>query len=220
MTANTLVCGRLLRARAGVVATWTIVFDDSNLDCAPEMNRFLLAASVFFVMHAANAQTNELQSALDAAVLVEPVQPPQELIDRLEVSPALGDEGVRAVRDFPQPDIPYQLDDVLVKDGLPYYRYYSLRADRNHVVHPMRMGRFIRQNATGAKAAELALAALDIAYELPNGGLAWYYPRHYQVARMLGEKLKYSAISQGTLVAGLSRMAEAGAVDRDAPRGI
>ncbi len=173
---------------------------------------------MFFVMHAANALQNELQNALDAALLVEPVQPAPELIEKLEVSPALGDDGVRALRDFPQSDFPYRAADVLIKDSFPYYPYYSLQKDRNYVVHPMALGRFLLRNAQGAKAAALASAALSIAHELPNGGLAWYYPRHYRVARMLGEKLKYSSISQGTIVAGLSRMTEAGVVERDLPK--
>jgi hypothetical protein len=47
-----------------------------------------------------------------------------------------------------------------------------------------------------------------LAADLPNGGLAWYYPKHYAVARMLGHRLKYSSISQGTILSGLVAMAQ------------
>lgn len=182
------------------------------------MKFFLLATFMLFLTQEARALEDDLQSALDSAVVVKPIQPTRELIEKLEVSPAVGDDGVRAIVDFPQSDFPYQPSSALIKDGLPYYPYYSLHKDRTYVVHPMALGRFLLRNAKGAKAAELVSATLSIAHELPNSGLAWYYPRHYRVARMLGEKLKYSSISQGTIVAGLTQMAAAGVVERDLPK--
>jgi hypothetical protein len=178
------------------------------------MKHFLLAAFMLFLTQEAHALQDELKSA----VALDPVQPARELIERLEVSPAVGDEGVRAIVDFPHSDFPFRPSNALIKDSLPYYPYYSLHKDRTYVVHPMALGRFLLRNAKGAKAAELASAALSVAHELPNGGLAWYYPRHYRVARMLGEKLKYSSISQGTIVAGLTQLAAAGVVPRDVPK--
>ncbi len=154
-----------------------------------------------------------IQDELDAAVEIQSLQPPAELIERIEAQPTLDEDGVRPLSEFEHSEYPYRLTNVIMKDGLPYYPYYALREGSNHVIHPMALGRFLLRNAEGKNAKQTVDAVMDIAYELPNGGLAWYYPRHYQVARMLGPHLKYSSISQGTIIAGLTGMAEAGVAE-------
>lgn len=173
------------------------------------MNRMLPLAALLLTTSGAFA----IQDELDSAVEIRALQPPADLIDRIEAQPGVGLEGVRPLGDFDPAEYPYRLTNVIMKDGLPYYPYYALREGSQHVVHPMALGRFLLRNAEGEKAEQTVEAAVDIAYELPNGGLAWYYPRHYQVARMLGPNLKYSSISQGTIIAGLTGMSQAGAAE-------
>ncbi|MGK2741203.1 D-glucuronyl C5-epimerase family protein [Tepidicaulis sp. LMO-SS28] len=150
-----------------------------------------------------------LAEDLRRATTIEAVQPPDSLIESIEHRPDEDAPEVFFTTDFTKQQLPYQLTNVLVENDLPYYPYYALKEGSNHVMHPMALGRFLLRNANGTKAEDLKQAALNIAYELPNGGLAWYYPRHYRVARMLGSKLKYSSISQGTILAGLTEMAAA-----------
>jgi hypothetical protein len=154
------------------------------------MKRVLAGLAAAFLFFSA-ALAEGVGVELSRATTIDPIQPPSELIERIERRAPVDGSG----------------DDVIVVDHLPYFAYYSLHDDAGHVVHPMRLGAFLRQQAASEHASDHLEAALDIAFELPNGGLAWYYPRHYRVNRMLGDKLKYSAISQGTLIAGLGAMA-------------
>lgn len=156
-----------------------------------------------------------IQDEIDAAIVIDAVQPPPNLIELIEQRPTLGEDGVVALPALSAADYPYQLTGILMKDGIPFYPYYALRDGRTHVVHPMAVGRFLTRNASGAAASDLVSAVTRIAHELPNGGRAWYYPRHYRVARMLGPHLKYSSISQGTIIAGLTAMSEKGVIGRD-----
>lgn len=173
----------------------------------------LIGASAATALFLASTPASAIEDELVAAIEIEAIQPPPDLIEQIEEQPSLEEEGVERLGDFPKEDYPYQPRSAIVKDHLPFYPYYALREGSQHVLHPMALGRFLLRNAEGALADESVEAALSVAYELPNGGLAWYYPRHYQVARMLGENLKYSSISQGTILAGLTGMAEAGVTD-------
>lgn len=159
------------------------------------------------------ALAGNLGQELDAAHEIEALQPPKELIALIEEQPSQTSSDVRLVSSFTASELPYRPNAALMKNGLPFYPYYALREGSNHVLHPMALGRFLLWNAKGSLAGETVDAALKVAHTLPNGGLAWYYPRHYQVARMLGANLKYSSISQGTIIAGLTGMAEAGSAD-------
>ena len=154
-----------------------------------------------------------IQAELDAATEISKVQPSAELIERIELQPSLDDPDVRRAIDLDPKDYPYRPSTALVRHGLPFFEYYALREGSRHVVHPMALGRFLLRNASGGSADKVLSGALGVAHHLPNGGLAWYYPRHYRVARMLGKNLKYSSISQGTIIAGLTAMAHAGTAD-------
>ena len=153
---------------------------------------------------AADGATTGILADLSRADRITPEQPAPSLIARLETLVEEGKEGARAAVDFNEAAMPYQTERTLTKDYLPYYPYYALKGSARHVVHPMALGRFIKANSKSEAAAKIIEAALGIAHRLPNGGLAWYHPRHYRVNRMLGEKLKYSSLAQGTLLAGFT----------------
>jgi hypothetical protein len=155
------------------------------------MCRFLSVA--LFLTSASVAVATTLQDDLARAVVIDPVQPPPAVIEKIEQQPQLGQ--------------PYR-PNVLMKDGISYDRYHALREGSEYVIHPMRMGRFLLENAKGTLARTLTDAAVGLALELPNGGLAWFYPKHYRVSRMMGDRQKYSTISQGTLLSGLAAMAQ------------
>lgn len=162
-----------------------------------------------------DAAADDLRVEIDKAVTIEGLQPPADLIERIEDRPSASEPGVLAATDYGEEEYPFRPKNALIKSGVPFYTYYALRDGSTHVLHPMAMGRFLLANAGGSRAGDLAEATRSFAHELPNGGLAWYYPRHYQVARMLGDKLKYSSISQGTIISGLTGMAAAGAASPD-----
>ncbi|MEM5502239.1 D-glucuronyl C5-epimerase family protein [Ahrensia kielensis] len=141
---------------------------------------------------------------LQQANQIVPTQPSVETCKLLETSVVAEDDGVRHLSDFPKSDLPKQHMNALLLDGYPYFSYYSQKDSKLFIAHPMRSGKFLLDNASGDLAPPVAQAILSRAHRLPNGGLAWYYPRHYNVARMLGPYLKYSAISQGTLLGGFA----------------
>ena len=53
---------------------------------------------------------------------------------------------------------------------------------------------------------ELLNTIRKVGIELPNGGLAFYYPNHYPLNRMRGPDLVYSAISQSEILAGFLKL--------------
>lgn len=167
-----------------------------------------LLCTCLLLVTTGQALSLDIATEIAKAKTIEAVQPPGELIEMIEQRPRLGDPGVSTMSSFDKEDMPYQISAALIKDHLPFYPYYALKDDANHVLHPMALGRFLKRNATGNKVESILNAAIGVAYELPNGGLAWYYPRYYNVARMLGDHLKYSSISQGTILSGLTEIAE------------
>ena len=96
---------------------------------------------------------------------------------------------------------------LVIVDGVPYYRYWLLDEESHHVFHPMRYGRYVLHSAEyGELHAQLLDTAQRTGIELPNGGLAFYYPNHYPLNRMRGPDLVYSAISQSEILAGFLRL--------------
>jgi hypothetical protein len=72
--------------------------------------------------------------------------------------------------------------------------------------HPNRIGRYLVAARPVAKAIRTALRVRQFLTELPNGGLALYYPRTIRTARFLTPEFVYSGISQGQLLAGYTRL--------------
>lgn len=91
----------------------------------------------------------------------------------------------------------------IVRNGVPYARYWQLEDNTAFVFHPMVMGRHLFKSACCEPIAHLVDSAIDVGVKLPNGGIAWYYPDHYPLSRMRGPGLVYSAISQSEILAGL-----------------
>ncbi|WP_319532655.1 D-glucuronyl C5-epimerase family protein [uncultured Cohaesibacter sp.] len=156
--------------------------------------------------------------SLQGAVTLTPVQPPQKLRAKIARCVKVGTKDVYSHGDIDRTMLVYHPKAAVIKDWLPYYEYYALKTKSKHVIHPMAMGRYLKENALAPVSGEIVEAVLSISRKLPNGGLAWYYPPHYNVSRMLGGKLKYSSISQGTIIAGLTEMAKQGVVDQSLPR--
>jgi hypothetical protein len=150
-----------------------------------------------------------LTKLIGNAITIDAVQPGPELIDKIEARVTATDADVRMPTQLTNDEMPEQRLNLLLRSHTPYFNYYAQLEKEVYVIHPMRMGAFLVRNAQSTISDKLVKGVLSIAYELPNGGLAWYYPRHFKVARMLGRRLKYSAISQGTLMAGLAAQAKA-----------
>jgi hypothetical protein len=162
-----------------------------------------------FIALTETAMAGSIADDLQRAVQIEAVQPSAALIEKIEHQPDPSAPNVRRLNTFTDTELPYRPDTVLMENNIPYYPYYALKDGSSHVLHPMALGRFLLKNASGTMAQAITEAAVSVAHVLPNDGLAWYYPKHYRVARMLGKELKFSSISQGTIIAGLVGLAKA-----------
>lgn len=169
------------------------------------------AALALALALAAEAWADAGQAALDlpalerAAIrLGEPFQPDSAQIERFSAVVRPGDPGTISSQDASPEMILMRGQTFVLRDDLPYYGYAYLKEDDGYVVHPMRLGRFLLDNHMSPRIDAFVKAAGDVAVTLPNGGLAWYYPRHFLNARMLGPYLRYSGISQGTLLSGMT----------------
>ena len=92
---------------------------------------------------------------------------------------------------------------VVLKGNLPLFPYMYLESENTYAVHPMAMGRYIKEKAT----KEQLEMIVSLAAPTKNDGLAWFYPSHYKNVRMQGPFWRYSCISQGTILAGFTRRA-------------
>lgn len=151
---------------------------------------------------------SEIESLLKQAITIQAEQPSAKLIERIEDSVVKGEPDVHPLDAFDAQDFPKRGTNALIKGNFPFFSYHTQKDTTRYIAHPMRCGKFLLDNAAGTRATGLAEAILERAHTLPNTGLAWYYPRHYRLSRMLGKKLKYSAISQGTILAGFAALAK------------
>jgi len=94
----------------------------------------------------------------------------------------------------------------ILVDGVPYFPYPYIKDKKGYSFHPMALGKYIKNNA---ESLDLD-AILNTSVILPNYGMAWFYPDNYLNLRMQGPYWKYSCISQGTILAGLTRIGESG----------
>lgn len=164
----------------------------------------LVFCFLLMLVSSPNSTADSIANALRDGVIISPVQPSDAVIEKLEYRPKKGEKGVVHPASETRG---HQAADILVRKRVPYFPYYALKSDSRYVVHPMALGRYLLRKSNEAHIEDTQAAILGLSYELPNGGLAWYYPRHYRVARMLGDQLKYSSISQGTIIAGLTKVA-------------
>ncbi|WP_336071425.1 hypothetical protein [Nitratireductor rhodophyticola] len=95
----------------------------------------------------------------------------------------------------------------ILVEGVPFAQYWQLEDAQKYVFHPMVFGRYVFNSAVDKdfhKNWEEIVSKVGV--ELPNGGLAFYYPNHYPLNRMRGPDLIYSAISQSEILAGFIRL--------------
>lgn len=92
------------------------------------------------------------------------------------------------------------MDKLLLKivNGIPHHKY-----DKNseYLFHPMRAGRWLFNNATTENYENF----LKIARTEDNDSLVWYYPKGYQLSRMLNREVT-SCISQAEFLAAFCKM--------------
>ena len=97
-------------------------------------------------------------------------------------------------------NIEHQTAEKLLYRGIPYSRYLD-----EWQFHPGRIGSYLVTQRM-AEVVRLARALQDFFVELPNGGLALYYPNTIQTARLQSNEYIYSGIAQGQLLAGYTRL--------------
>jgi len=92
----------------------------------------------------------------------------------------------------------------IVVGNIPYSWYPTVSEDGSvRIIHPGTVGRRLFELSGDEDAARDYLEAVkDIAVTLPNGGLAYYYPRQVKISRLLGPDLAYSGMTAGDVLAG------------------
>ncbi len=97
-------------------------------------------------------------------------------------------------------------DSEVVVDNIHYTKYWQ-NDHENFIFHPMRFGRFVKQsldkNSDYINSIPAVIEKLGI--KLPNNGVAFYYPNYYDLGRMSGPDLMYSAISQAEILSGFTK---------------
>jgi hypothetical protein len=84
---------------------------------------------------------------------------------------------------------------------IPYSKYLGVLQ-----FHPNRIGGYVAASKLNPRLAVTARNMLDYAVELPNGGLALYYPKSIDTARLQVNEPIYSGIAQGQILAGFTRL--------------
>ena len=84
---------------------------------------------------------------------------------------------------------------------IPYSKYLGVLH-----FHPNRIGGYMTASKLTPRLAVTARNLLKYAAELPNGGLALYYPRAIDTARLQVNEPIYSGIAQGQILAGFTRL--------------
>lgn len=92
-------------------------------------------------------------------------------------------------------------DNKLFYKEVPYSRYLG-----EWQFHPGRIGGFLSTSKQAPRVAKAARSILQYFVELPNGGLALYYPSTIRTARLQVNEPIYSGIAQGQLLAGFTRL--------------
>ncbi|MBV8798397.1 MAG: hypothetical protein JO208_01090 [Alphaproteobacteria bacterium] len=93
-------------------------------------------------------------------------------------------------------------DNLVLYRNIPYSKYLGVWQ-----FHPGRIGGYLTTRKLTPKLIRTAKSLLDYMVELPNGGLALYYPPTLDVTRFLTRERLYSGIAQGQLLAGFARLA-------------
>jgi hypothetical protein len=129
----------------------------------------------------------------NATILGAPFQPPAEHREKIGVAVSADDPGVEVRGGF------------VLRDGVPYFSYRYLNEGAGFAFHPLMMGNYLADAGP-----EAVTAAVSVSTMLPNGGRVWYYPPLYRNSRMQGPYWRYSAMSQGAVLSGLTSQILAG----------
>jgi hypothetical protein len=84
---------------------------------------------------------------------------------------------------------------------IPYSKYLGVLQ-----FHPNRIGGYLTASKLTPRLGITARNMLEYAVELPNGGLALYYPKSIDTARLQVNEPIYSGIAQGQILAGFTRL--------------
>jgi hypothetical protein len=125
-------------------------------------------------------------------------QPSPELAQAISV--------VHRAEDGDASEVPASLSglDIVIVNGVLFYRYWQNPEDDYYVLHPMVLGRYLVRLATDPGVSAYLDGVVQVAHRLPNGGLLWYYPDRYMLTRFLGPDLAPSAIAQGQILEGVT----------------
>ena len=92
-------------------------------------------------------------------------------------------------------------ENLVMYRNIPYSKYLGVWQ-----FHPGRIGGSLTTGPLTPKLIRTAKRVRDCMVELPNGGLALYYPPTIQVRRFVTHERLYSGIAQGQLLAGYLRL--------------
>ena len=95
-------------------------------------------------------------------------------------------------------------DTSILYKGIPYSQYLS-----EWQFHPGRIAGYLTTQSIDPDLLALARRVLQLCVELPNGGLALYYPETINAARLQCNDYIYSGIAQGQLLAAFTRLMKA-----------
>lgn len=98
-------------------------------------------------------------------------------------------------------NIEHVSDERLFYRGIPYSRYLGAWA-----FHPGRIGGYLTATKLSHRVIRAAKNLPKYMTELPNGGLALYYPSEIRTTRFLTREPLYSGIAQGQLLAAYTRL--------------
>lgn len=93
-----------------------------------------------------------------------------------------------------------KLGDRIFYREIPYSKYQGVLQ-----FHPGRIGGYITSSRLSKNLSVAARNLLDCAVELPNGGLAFYYPKTSTARLQVNEPI-YSGIAQGAILAAYTRL--------------
>ena len=93
-------------------------------------------------------------------------------------------------------------DNLILYKDIPYSQYLG-----EWQFHPNRIGAYLAATKISPELIRIATKVLEHCVELPNGGLALYYPATIRAARLQVNEPIYSAMSQAQLLAGYTKLA-------------
>jgi hypothetical protein len=97
-----------------------------------------------------------------------------------------------------------------IVNGIPYSWYPAVDGveEGRRIVHPGVIGRQILNSSEHRDEIDALLKGMrEIGVSVPNGGIAFYYPKHIEIARLLGPDYHYSSMTAADILSGLAKAA-------------